>query len=71
VEGRIVRALLVAGLVLTPALAAACTSCARDSGRYGQLLVAGMALFPFAVAGVVAAAIRRTSGAGAEPEARS
>lgn len=56
------RPLLAAALLSAPALASACSSCARDSGRYGQLLVAAMAFFPFAVAGVVAGVVRRASG---------
>lgn len=70
--GDAVRALLAAALLAAPALAGACASCARDTGAYRQLLIAAMAMFPFAVAGVVARVIRRADRAGgATPEARS
>jgi hypothetical protein len=56
-----VRRLLAAGLLGVPALAGACASCARDAGRFQQLLIAAMALFPFAVAAVVARVVRRAA----------
>ncbi len=71
-EDGVVRRLLAAALLAAPGLAAACASCARDAGRWTQLLVAAMAFFPFAVAGVVAGVVRHASGTdprGADPEA--
>jgi F0F1-type ATP synthase membrane subunit c/vacuolar-type H+-ATPase subunit K len=68
-----VRALLAAGLLQAPAFASACSSCARDGSRFGQLLIAAMALFPTVVAGVVVGVVRHASAARANastPEAR-
>lgn len=62
-------------LLAAPGVASACASCARDAGRYQQLRIAAMALFPVVVAGAVAGVLRLASGApragAGNPEARS
>ncbi len=55
------KTLLAAGALAAPALAAACSSCARAGNRHEQLLVALMALFPTGVGAVVGAVVRRAS----------
>jgi hypothetical protein len=60
----LVRALIIAALVLLPRIADACPYCAAgDDGTdktMRLIVLGGLILLPFAVAGVVVFAIRRT-----------
>jgi hypothetical protein len=58
----VLRALLAAGACLAPAVAAACSSCARDQTRWGPWLVGAMIAAPYLVAAVVVRAVRSAGG---------
>jgi len=58
--GRVIALVSASMLVLAPAIAEACPSCAgRETGGYGRIIVLGiMILLPFAIAAVLYKLIR-------------
>jgi hypothetical protein len=56
------RAALVAAVALAPALADACSACARDQTPYAPLLIGALIAAPYLVAAVVIRAIRSGEG---------
>ncbi len=52
------RAVLAAAATLAPALAQACSACARDQSPYAALFIGAMIAAPYVVAVVVVRAIR-------------
>jgi hypothetical protein len=64
------RRLLVLPAALAPSLALACPSCARDSGPFAALFIAGMIAAPYAIGYLAVRAIResdRGDAPGVEP----
>jgi hypothetical protein len=64
------RRLLVVLAALAPSLALACPSCARDSGPFTALFIAGMIGAPYAIGYLAVRAIResdRADSPGVEP----